>query len=213
LIVAAEVAESGEVGPFTTIIERPYHLSYPHLFRFENSLFMIPESNGNNTVELFRCVGFPYRWEFDRNVMEGVALNDPTVFERDGLWWLFATMKSFGGSTQDELVAYYGKSPMGPWTPHALNPIASDSRFARPAGRVTPMHDGALLRPAQDCERDYGTGIVWCKITTLSPDRFEEQVVEHWKAEDLGNFSGLHTYSACGRFEAIDLRLRARIRS
>ena len=213
VIVAAEVSADGTVGPFATVIERPYHLSYPFLFRFENSLFMIPESNTNNTVELFRCAEFPYRWEFDRVLMEGVSLNDATVFERDGLWWLFATMKSFGGSTQDELVAFYGNSPLGPWSPHALNPIASDARYARPAGRVKPTNNGALLRPAQDCEHGYGTGIVWCKITALSPDQFDEQIVGRWKAEDMGDFSGLHTYSACGPFEAIDLRLRARIRS
>jgi hypothetical protein len=40
------------------VLERDYHLSYPFLVEEGGSLFMIPETADNRTVEIYRCVEF-----------------------------------------------------------------------------------------------------------------------------------------------------------
>src|SRR5262249_32249988 len=153
--------------------ERPYHLSYPFLFRHGESIYMIPETGSNRQVELYRARSFPFEWELSRILLEDIELYDVTLLQHKNVWWLFAAAAHDRGSAHDELVIFYSESLEGPWKPHPLNPVKSDCRSARPAGAV--VTDGErLLRPAQDCERGYGTGLVWLEITELTLDRFIE---------------------------------------
>jgi hypothetical protein len=160
------------------ILEAPYHLSYPFIFEFGGSLYMIPESRGNRTVGLYKCTAFPYEWEFQRNLMEDCQAVDATLVEWHGKWWLFVNQaQTEGASLWDELFLYYSDSPLsGDWTPHRRNPVVSDARSARPAGRPF-ARDGRLYRPSQDCSRHYGYGLNICEVTRLTETDYEERVV------------------------------------
>ncbi len=58
VLACAEVSQDGLVGAAQTILERPYHLSYPCLLRESGELYMVPETLGHGTVELYRCARF-----------------------------------------------------------------------------------------------------------------------------------------------------------
>jgi len=204
VIAWARLTDEG-LSSFATALERPYHLSYPYLFEYEDGLFMIPETGRADAVELYRCVEFPGRWELDRVLMKDVRLKDVTVFEHGGRWWMLAAAATHGGSSMDELFGWHADTPFGPWSPHPLNPLVSDVRLARPAGRPV-LHAGRLYRPAQDCEASYGAGLVWCEITDLSPTTYEERPVARWSGADFGPYTGVHTYNTDGRFEVVDLK-------
>src|SRR5690606_4215327 len=91
--ISVMVAEaSGRFEAPRTVLERDYHLSYPCLFEDEGTLYMVPESSANRSVELYRCIGFPDRWEFVCNLLENVYAVDPTLLRHDGKWWLFANV-------------------------------------------------------------------------------------------------------------------------
>src|SRR4029077_20650212 len=99
---------------------------------------------------------------------------------------------------------YHAESPLGPWLPHARNPIVSDVRCARPAGRIV-RPGGALLRPAKDCSRDYGWGIRWQRIEILSQKDYAETevgAVEPW----FRGCCAVHTHDRCDGVETIDWR-------
>ncbi|MDQ1408801.1 MAG: hypothetical protein QOJ41_536, partial [Acidobacteriaceae bacterium] len=48
------------------ILVRPYHLSYPFVFRHDEAIYMLPETGGNRTVELYRARSFPFDWVLHR---------------------------------------------------------------------------------------------------------------------------------------------------
>jgi hypothetical protein len=75
------------------VLERPYHLSYPFLFEYERQLYMLPESAENRSLDVYRCVHFPTRWEFAQTLMKDIYLVDATLFPYNGKWWLFANVK------------------------------------------------------------------------------------------------------------------------
>lgn len=204
VIAWATLTDDG-LSPFTTALERPYHLSYPYLFEYGNALFMIPETGRADAVELYRCVDFPGRWELERVLMKDVRLKDVTLFEHGGRWWMLAAAPTHGGSSMDVLFGWHADTPFGPWSPHPLNPLVSDVRSARPAGRPV-LREGRLYRPAQDCEASYGAGLVWREITDLSSATYEERPVIHWSGADFGPYTGVHTYNTDGRFEVVDLK-------
>ena len=92
----------------------------------------------------------------------------------------------------------------GPWEPHALNPIKSDCRSARPGGRVLEL-DGRLIRPAQRCEEAYGEALAWLEIKRLTPDSFAEEEIALWRADGPG-LSGPHGADLSTGLRAVDFR-------
>ena len=172
---------------------------------------MIPETASNRTVELFRASEFPYRWEFDRVLLRDVNAVDATIAEISGRFWLFVNLVSVpGASSLDELHIFYADSPLGPWRPHQENPVKSDVRGARPAGRLFEKNDH-WYRPAQDCSRTYGGAIVIHQIVKLDTTHFEEVEVSKLLPEWQSNLTGVHTINASGALTVIDAkRWRAR---
>jgi hypothetical protein len=112
------------------------------------------------------------------NLMEDCQAVDPTVVQWQGKWWMFVNQaESEGASLSEELFLYYSDSPLSVrWTPHPRNPIVSDARSSRPAGRLF-VRDGRLLRPSQNCCPHYGYGFNICEVTKLTETTYEEHIV------------------------------------
>src|SRR2546421_9920387 len=110
---------------------------------------MMPETRSNRTVELYRAREFPTQWEPAGVLLSDINAADATLAEIDGTWWLFVNVAVDGSGNSDELHLFSAATPLGPWTPHRSNPVKSDARSARPAGRLL-FHGGAYYRPAQD---------------------------------------------------------------
>jgi hypothetical protein len=208
-IVLTVVDDSGHTARPIPILEKDYHLSYPLVFQWDGDFFMIPETASHRQVEVYRCVSFPARWKLERVVLTGVQALDPTPAFLFGRWWLFANLPAYGAGSSDELHLFYADSPLGPWTPHRDNPIKSDVRSARPAGRIFENH-GQFYRPAQDCSRRYGSAVSINRILQLNPETYEEvemgKVGPNWGP----NVEGVHTFNVAGNITAIDCLVRRR---
>ena len=61
------------------ILDKPYHLSYPFIFEYDNNLYMIPESSQNKTIDLYRCGKFPATWVFEKTLINNITAFDTTV--------------------------------------------------------------------------------------------------------------------------------------
>jgi hypothetical protein len=212
VISVAEVVDNRLAHHPTSILERPYHLSYPLVFAHGEEIFMLPETAASGSLELYRAVAFPWKWELECILIDGLALADATPIFYRNRWWLFATMAEHGTKDHDELFIFFSDKLTGPWQPHLRNPVKSDCRSARPAGRIVRQGD-TLFRPAQDCELTYGSGLVWHKIVELSPSGFcEIEIARFGAPSDLG-FDGLHHFEQLGAIRAIDVRFSRRLRS
>lgn len=198
------------------VLETENHLSYPFVLSWKGETFMIPESaragdspadTGSRSVPVFRASRFPFEWVQDSVMLEGLEVFDPTVVEIDGRWWLFCTQAEPGASTWDELHLFHGPSPFGPWTPHRRNPVKSDVRSARPAGRPY-FHAGAWYRPAQNCSVRYGYGISINRIERLTPAEYREVEVTSMLPDWAPGLIGTHTLNAAGQLTVTDGRRR-----
>ena len=201
-----ELGQSGAGEPIP-VLKRDYHLSYPFIFHWNNRHYMIPETAANKTVELYACETFPETWKLETVLFEDVAARDATLFELDGLWWMFVAIADTNSS--DELSIFFSSSPLGPWKPHKQNPVKSDVRNSRPAGRPF-FWNGDLFRPAQDSSRRYGYAVTINEIVRLTPTEFVEQeiskILPQWRKDLLGT----HTINICDDLTVIDCLLARR---
>lgn len=191
-------------------LKRPYHLSYPFLFSFDNQLFMMPESKGNHMIEIYRCSRFPDQWEFFRTLMPNVNAVDATLIEKDGKWWLFVNIEDESGSTWTNLHLFCADHPLSDsWISHPKNPIVKDIRSARPAGNLV-MRDGMLIRPSQDCSVSYGYATNFMQISKLSEIDYAETCRQTFTPPFLKNVFGIHTWNELDNVTIIDALLRRR---
>jgi hypothetical protein len=201
--------DDGSWSPPEPVLDREYHLSYPFVFQWEGNWYLIPESGENRTVELYRATAFPHRWELDRVLLSGLHAVDATLAEIDDTWWMFVNVAEPGASTWDELHVYHAGSPLGPWTPHRRNPVKSDVRSARPAGRLF-RHGGHWYRPAQDCSVRYGYATVVHRIERIDREEYREveasKIFPNW----LPDMAGTHTLNAAGGLTVVDAWLKRR---
>ena len=203
IISAVEFGPDGPLGAPQPVLEQPYHLSYPFVFERDGETWMIPETCGAGRIELYRSRAFPGGWNREKILVDNVVASDATIIERDGKWWMFATVREGGGSYCDALHLWSAPDFRGPWTPHPRNPVLIDSASARPAGRMVER-DGALYRPVQDCREGYGLALGIARVDRLDDDGFSQTVETILRPGPLWKGRRLHTLNAAGDFEFID---------
>lgn len=207
VIAWAPLAADGTMGPSQVVLEEPVHLSYPFVFEHAGQVWMVPESCAAGEVVLYRADPFPTRWRREAVLLRGLRAVDSTLLEHDGRWWMFCNVEHPHGSTWDELHLYLADSPLGPWRPHPANPVVSDVRCARPAGRIFRA-GGAWIRPAQDCAASYGAAVSFRAIEALTPTEYRERPVGRLEATWQPGLLGAHSYAADEAFEVVDGRRR-----
>ena len=199
-----EVKPDGSSSRPQRVLERDYHLSYPFLVEHEGALYMIPESARNGTVEAWRCVEFPLRWKLERVLLSGVRCVDATFYRGEDRWWLFANLASGGTRVfDDELHLFHAADLLGDWKPHPRNPVKSDVRGARPAGRLY-WRGGALYRPAQVCTPRYGAGLSLNRVLRITPRDYAERQAQVVLPSAEAGLLGLHTVNRAGALTVVD---------
>lgn len=184
-------------------LRRPYNISYPVVFEWEGETYLMPETSQNRTIEVYRSIDFPWRWELAGTLFSNVSAVDATLFERDGKLWLFAA--GIGGKdlTCSELSLFYSDYLFGPWVAHPKNPIVCDVRRARPAGRLF-YESGELIRPSQDCSQCYGYAISLNRVDVLSETDYCETPVGTIRPDWAPGLSATHTLNMNSRYEVLD---------
>ncbi len=194
-ISVIEIDERGNIGETEKVLERDYHLSYPHIFKFNERIYMVPESHENSTIELYGSVDFPYKWEHKMNLMENLNAVDTTLFYHNNKWWLFTAIKEYEGAARDELYIYYADELLTKdWKAHPLNPVISDVRVARPAGRIF-KRNGRIYRPSQNGSYHYGYGFHIQEIEVLTETDFREKTIMSAKPKWEKSIIGTHTFA------------------
>ena len=206
VIRCSEVCADGRLGESHVVLECDYHLSYPFVFQRDGAWFMLPETSGHRTVELWRAIQFPWHWKLEKVLLPGVNAVDPTLLEHEGRLWLFAGMSEGGGESQDELFLFHADSLEGEWRPHRRNPVVSDVRHARPAGPFF-REGGQLYRPGQDCSGSYGSAFWLHRVDRLDEEAYEETAVRRIETSWQRGLVATHTLHRAGGFDAIDGRL------
>ena len=171
------------------VLDEPFHLSYPYVFKWEGEYYMLPESRRASSVKLYKASNFPRKWLAVKDLMQG-DYADPSILYYDAMWWLFVLIG------MDELALYYSHSLDGPWNRHPKNPLISNNRrISRPGGRMV-VYNGRIVRYAQDGVPTYGNQLRAFEIDTLTTTDYQEHEVAEspiLKASGKGwNANGMH---------------------
>jgi hypothetical protein len=210
-ISVIEIDKKGNFSKPIKVLEKDYHLAYPFVFEWKGTVYMIPESSENRTIELYECLEFPYKWRHKLNMMEGIFAVDTTLLYYHKQWWLFTNIvENEGAGYDDELFLFYSDDVFtNDWKGHPLNPIVSDVKKARPAGRIF-QSQGKLYRPSQDCSKIYGYGFNINEIVVLTETEYVEKTISTVKPNWGKSVKGTHTFTYEKGLTIIDAFMRRR---
>jgi hypothetical protein len=189
------------------VLDLPYHLSFPYIFEYEGNIYMVPETSSNRTIEMWKCVEFPMKWERHVTLMENVSAADTIIFPYGSYWWLFTNIDRTNGEDHcDELFAFYSTRPDSfALTAHKLNPIITNPIKARNGGMILDQ-DGSVIRCAQrQGFRHYGKGVSLNRIEELTPETYREAEGPVHYPHFLGKtFSSMHHWHHRGGYTVFD---------
>ena len=208
VISYCEIGSDGSPGAPVEVLRRSFHLSYPFVFEHEGEIYMIPETRGNRRVELYRATSFPTEWISEAVLLNDIHAVDATIQKVQGKFWMFAGVSNGKYSNSDELCLFFADDLKGPWMPHLANPVLSDVRRARPAGRLF-YDEGRLIRPSQDCGKAYGYALVFSEVLTLNETEYKERQISRLEPGVVEGCVGTHTYNRTEEFEVVDRTLLA----
>ena len=201
VIDAVDWTPSGGFSAPKRSLELASHLSYPHLLEVEGTWWMMPENADAGGLRAYPWTG--EGWGEPRTILESFRALDATWVAHEGRWWVFAS------NAREEPVhtlhVWHADHPLGPFVPHAANPVLLDPRCGRPGGSMF-HHEGRLYRAAQDGSSTYGGAIVLAEVTELTPTRFAQRVVRRIGPDLVGGGDGLHTLTAIGNRTLLDVK-------
>lgn len=202
-ISVMQIGDNGAIGEPARILDLPYHLSYPFVFEHAGELFMIPETLGAGRIDLYRASDVTKRWEFVKTLKADVTAVDTTLWVKDGQFYFFTNIAERGATVNDDLFLFYADELTGEWKPHPSNPIVTDVRCSRAAGKLF-RRKGKLIRPAQDCSVRYGYACQLNEVELLTPSEYRERRLERIEPNWASGLIGTHTINNNEDFEVID---------
>lgn len=195
--------QNNQIGDFKIVLKEPFHLSFPHIFKYQNEWYMVPETGSSDQMRLYHATSFPYEWELDTILLDHVNWVD-TVFK-------FINESEAIGFTYDykEKVAKPILLDMSNKTMRVINVRGSYS-LERPGGTFY-QKDGKMYRVLQDCVRCYGDYMHVFEVHNIDLSSISEVEVGEIHAQDLKFDDGMikkytHTYNNDGIYEVVDYR-------
>jgi hypothetical protein len=192
-------------GVFTkpkVVLEEGFHLSYPFLVEDKGCVYMIPESYEANRVMLYKATEFPKKWKMVKVLIDNYSGVDNTLIKHNKTWWMFSSDRNNGSS--HNLNLFYADDLMSTWTPHPSNPIKTDIRSSRSAGKPFIYNDN-IYRPSMDYSEKTEGSITINIITSLTKSEYGENAIKSIFPYKNSNFPDkIHHLYSMGDYTLID---------
>ncbi len=176
------------------VLNETFHLSYPYVFKFNGTYYMIPETYQINEIRVYKATNFPSTWSYVATLMSGKDFVDPSIFRYNNTWWMFVS-----DTTNSNCYLYYSDNLTSGWIAHPLSPIVvNDSSKARPGGRAFVYNNNQIIRTVQKCDIVYGEKVRVFQVDTLTTTQYaEHEIPESPILSNSGsgwNATGMHQF-------------------
>lgn len=214
-IAVARFGEDGVLSKPQVIIQEDYHMSFPMVFSWNDCLYMIPETCGNRSLNLYRCQGDVTKWTLEVSFPVEEKLVDTVVVscreDRVELitaalhpidpflckWQKFQIRKEEEGYRLEADAAFNARTDYNRGYRMAGSLVRENGKVILPTQESTEVDYGAYLYLNDFSGGDVTNMNVLKKVTVdniLLPDVAQKEQI------------GVHSYALTERFEVVDMR-------
>ena len=214
-IAYAKFNADGKLSEPQIIIQEPYHMSFPMVFSWNDSLYMIPETCANRSLNLYRCEGridqwtlvksFPVEEELVDTVatachedyVELVTSAQHETLKRTNKWQKFRIYRDGEDFRLEAEVAFNAREIYSYRDRNAGSLVTEGGRKILPTQESTETDYGVNLYLNDYSAEDITHLPVLKKVTVdniVLPDVARKQQI------------GVHSYGLSSRYEVVDMR-------
>lgn len=162
------------------VLREPFHLSFPFVFEDNGEVYMVPESEANNSIRLYKSNADLTSFIYVRTLLRqdrslGMNCNyvDSHIYTKDGVYYLFTSYLKKWEMIQE---LYYTDDLInGVFQRHPSSPICISHEYGRNGGSLIE-YNGKMLRVSQDCHKDYGDNVSLHEIVIIDKKHYEEKL-------------------------------------
>ena len=162
------------------VLKEPFHLSFPFVFEDNGNVYMIPESQENDSIRLYKANQDLTSFTFARTLLKQERtpdihynFNDSHIYKKDGIYYLFTSFQK--NWTYHQELYFTSDLLKGIFVKHPMSPICVSNEFGRNGGSLVQYGDN-LLRVTQDCHCNYGDNISLMEIIELNQFEYKEKL-------------------------------------
>lgn len=206
LIAAIEIVDHETYKMLGPVIKEPFHMSFPYLFEYQDELYIVPETSEANAIRLYKCIEYPLKWEYQKDIMSDVKAVDSMIFEHEKKWWMLTTMSTKGNEDDaSRLLAFYADDPLSDnWIAHEQNPLIFDSNIARNGG-ILDIESPLPVRGRQKQGFNaYGVALTLARITELTPSSYSEEEIGQISPNFFPDIDRCHHMHSNGEYTVYD---------
>lgn len=214
-IACAEFDDAGNLSEPRLILQEPYHMSFPMVFLWNDELYMIPETCGNRSVNLYRCEGDIYTWKLVKSfpVEERLVDTVVTACHEDRVELICSALlpeDAFQNKWQ-KFTLYRDAEDYRIEADAEFNARKDYNNGYRMAGSLVTDRGIPILPTQESTEIDYGVYLYLndfsgADITNLTV--LKKVTPDNIRLPDVAqkNQIGVHSYALSEKLEVIDMR-------
>lgn len=182
-------------------LKESFHLSYPCVFKFDNEMYMIPESVADKSILIYKSTNFPQKWCKTAKLASGNYV-DTTFFLDEGVPYILSYIP---GKINQLFSMRLSKSMKE--VEEIKTRFEYDKKIGRPAGNL--CYENGFIRPTQYGVNYYGEKIDFYRLNLSNNEE------KYLKSIDVSNIRvsgikskihGIHTINRDEDFEVIDIQ-------
>jgi len=214
-IACAQFDENGKLSKPQVIIQEPYHMSFPMVFSWNDRLYMIPETCGNRSLNLYQCEGDVFQWSLVKSfpVTEKLVDTVMTACHEDHVelicsalhpedafnnkWQKFRIVKDMDDYRLEADMVFNSREDYNYGYRMAGSLITEGDTVILPTQESTEVDYGAYLYLNDFSGKDVSNMPVMKKVTVeniLLPDVAQKEQI------------GVHSYALSHKLEVVDMR-------
>lgn len=197
---------NGKVSTAKQVIKESFHMSYPNVFYYKDNFYMIPETRRSNQIRLYKAIEFPYKWEIDTVLADGIEAVDSTILSLGNKKYIFTYDVT---ENNNKLLIYQFDMDNRILVRTNDSMILDSLRNRRPAGNFISS-DKNTFRPAQYNKDCYGEKLVFFEIESWPDSGYKEIEKCVISATQIAssnnrNYTRIHTINRDSGMEVVDL--------
>lgn len=188
------------------VIEEEFHMSFPMIFEWNETLYMIPETEMNNSIVLYECISFPYGWKKVGEFLKGKKIVDSIVInkEADRVSLLASEYKQ-----GDDFYTKFCRYDLVKRDGHIFSEwkgVGGDS-YTLESRMAGPLINDNLIPVQRSTTGIYGYSIKFREWAEKIPGKCIKEVCpKDIVSDSKKGLIGIHTYSSSSNYELIDIQ-------
>ena len=214
-IACSVFGEDGQLSAPQLIIAEPYHMSFPMVFHWNGGLYMIPETSGNRSLNLYRCQGDITCWSLEVSFPVAEELVDTAVVAccEDHVELLTSALHPQDSlSCKWQKYALYRDGASYRLEPDAdFNNREDYAKGYRMAGSLIRENGREILPTQESTDVDYGAYLYLNDFSGRDVARMpvlKKVAVNNILLPDVAQKAqiGVHSYALSEQYEVVDMR-------